>query len=282
MLRRSGLLHGLVGLLALAVSTANGQDYQTKPPTPYGMPADRGPSFEPPAAKSDWMAYPRPAYCCGPVGGHGPIGTELYLRSGVSFPIAGGVYRDALNPGWVIQGGGRVLLFDPPQHRAWYLDLSISNIRNDGQDPATRVPLSILVQTGTNPITNQPIIQLVNFGQGGVPGVGLRDLNRTFVNAAVGRFAYFDGWLGDVWRIGVDVGGRWGAARGSLEEAPNRTGVIYGAFVGFQLDASLPVEGVRFDWGIRGEYSYTWMDILQANNADLQDLNLLLNVGVHY
>src|SRR5262245_61847190 len=40
---------------------------------------------------SDWIAYPRGCDCCGPVGKHGPIATEVYARSGISWLTGGGV-----------------------------------------------------------------------------------------------------------------------------------------------------------------------------------------------
>src|SRR5690242_12217699 len=53
-----------------ATSTGATQDDRSGPPVV-------GPGISP------WLAYGR-CDCCGPVGGHGPLFTEAYLRSGVS------------------------------------------------------------------------------------------------------------------------------------------------------------------------------------------------------
>src|SRR5262249_3695160 len=50
--------------------------------------------------------------CHGPVGGNGPVGWEVYLRSGVSLPFGGGALTSRLDPGWIIQGGARSLFFN--------------------------------------------------------------------------------------------------------------------------------------------------------------------------
>src|SRR5437879_2606956 len=52
--------------------------------------------------------------CCGPVGKNGPIAYEWYLRAGPSLPLGGtGGLANTVETGWLIQGGGRSLFFNP-------------------------------------------------------------------------------------------------------------------------------------------------------------------------
>src|SRR5437660_7664511 len=77
---------------------------------------------------SRWITGPA-CDCCGPFGDR-TLGYEIYLRNGVSLPFGSGVLAKDLDPGWVIQGGARVLIFDAPKLAAWTVDLSVSNINN--------------------------------------------------------------------------------------------------------------------------------------------------------
>src|SRR5262245_33710638 len=61
---------------------------------------------------SPWLAYPRGPVCCGPRG-DGPIGSELYIRGGISLPLGGSLLPRTLETGWTIGGGARVMLFNP-------------------------------------------------------------------------------------------------------------------------------------------------------------------------
>src|SRR5262249_5357488 len=76
-----------------------------------------------PLGWSSWLRYPRSPGCCGPVGGDGPIGSEVYLRTGASFALGDGVLADAADVGWAIRGGGRSLFFNPARDAAWTADL---------------------------------------------------------------------------------------------------------------------------------------------------------------
>jgi hypothetical protein len=45
----------------------------------------------------------------------------------------------------------------------------------------------------------------------------------------------------------------------------------------------IPCHCCVFTAGIRTEYGYTWCDILQSQNrTDVQDINLLITVGVRF
>src|SRR5207245_11528611 len=113
---------------------------------------------------SRWMTYQHPE-CCGNVGCNGPIGTELYVLTGVEIPAEGKIFGHVLETGWVVQGGGRTLLLNPAMDRDWSIDLSISNILNRGQ----RSDIKVSVNQGATPRS-----------------VSIREMNRTYVNAAFG------------------------------------------------------------------------------------------------
>ncbi len=151
-----------------------------------------------------------------------------------------------------------------------------------------------------------------------VPGLPIEALNRTFVNIALGRDWYLfqpahtylsclGGGCGGngcndcgglTWRVGIDGGARYGTAKLDLHgiQAPNattgtemlvgvrhRTDTIAGAFVAVHSDVEYPCGCCTFQAGIRFEWDYTWMDILQEqNNTDVQDLNLLFTLGARF
>jgi hypothetical protein len=138
----------------------------------------------------------------------------------------------------------------------------------------TRFPLSVL--DGTTRI---------DFGKGGVPGVTIQSLNRTFVNLGPGREWYLFGSAfapGNKVRIGVDGGGRWGSARMELHEFHHRTDTIAGLYAAAHADLEIPCSPCCvFYAGLRVEWDYTWMDILQRT-SDIQDINALANFGVRW
>lgn len=257
------------------------QTYPTTPPLQeYGTPLP-GPNANapPPITPSEWILYRRPD-CCGPVGGHGPIHTELYARSGISFPFGGGVYGRSLGPGWVAQGGARVLFFNQPMSHAWFLDVSVSNVYNRERIHNTTVPMSFVVPGGVG----QPP-RRINFGQGGVPPVTLRSLNRTFFNFGGGKMWYLNdpndptSWH---WRLGFDVGGRYGSGRARFVEVRKTSHPLYGTYAAIQGDVEIPCGRCNFIGGLRTEWDYTWTSILQSNNANFQEINLLFHFGVRY
>jgi hypothetical protein len=244
-------------------------------PTP-GQPGPTGPPT--------YQTYPRPAGCCGPVGGDGPIGTELYLRGGVAFNLnSTGNLARALQNGWVIDAGARSLFFDPDMAAAWAVSYGVRNVSNHGNRGDIKFPLNVLVP-GADANT---VPAAVHFGQGGVPGVTVRDLNRTFLNLGGGR----DWWLwgtatncdGPLWRVGFDVGGRYGSARVELNELRHRSDVIGGVWAALHSEVEYPCGCGVFVAGLRLEWSYTWSDIMQIqNDSDIMELNLLLNFGLRF
>ena len=263
-------------LAVLGVCLVQAQDYRVAPGgLQPGMPLDPT-QVLPPAPQegvpplqvagpglSRWLTYQRPE-CCGNVGCDGPIGAELYVLTGVEIPAEGKIFGHVLETGWVVQGGGRTLFFNPAMDRDWNIDLSISNVFNRGQRSDIKVPLTL----------------------GTTRNVSIRELNRTYVNAAFGREWYFyrppDAWI-HCWRIGLSGGGRLGSEKLELNEIAHRTDVIGGMFAGLSSDVEIPCGCCTFLAGMRAEWGYNWADILQhQNSSDLQDVNILFTAGVRF
>jgi hypothetical protein len=233
---------------------------------------------------SDWITYPRAPGCCGPVGGNGPIGSEIYVRSGLSFPINGAVFGNVLQTGWAIEGGGRALFFNPAVDAAWTVDLGVSNFNYNAHKPEPRFPLFDVPSRSTNAVgqtVNNPVPRL---------DVSVASLNQTFANVAIGREWYLlgradchDGNGGLLWRVGFDAGGRWGSAKVDLNEIRHLTHAVGGIFVAVHSDVEVPCGCCIFQAGIRGEYDDTWSDVLQRqNDANLQTLNVMITLGVRF
>ncbi|MGH7173518.1 MAG: hypothetical protein ACRELG_24825 [Gemmataceae bacterium] len=261
--------------------------------TPEGIAIDEGSPAPPPFVpvplglpSSPYLRYPRSPCCCGPVGKCGPIGSEVFIRSGVVFPIGGGIFNQYLNTGWDIEGGGRLYLFNPPSTAAWTVTLGVSNIfarSGDANQPITlyRVPVHTLSATAITSAAT--IVQ--------VPEVTatVSTLNMTFVNAGFGR----DWWLlGSAdpgqqhawnWRVGFDNGGRWGSAKVEFNELQHHTDVVGGLYTAIHSNIEHPFRcGILFA-GVRLEYNYIWTSLLQdQNDGDFSSLNLLFQLGVRF
>src|SRR5438132_6528109 len=171
--------------LALAVFGATAARAQERLPAPLTMepatasssaPAEATPTpaSQPHGTLSSWVTYARPG-CCGPMGCNGPIGYELFLRTGVSLPASGPIFGHTLETGWDIEGGVRSLFFNPAMDRDWSIDLSINNILNRGQRSDITFPYNILQ-------TNQTTGALSTLT---IPA-SIRELNRTDVNVGLG------------------------------------------------------------------------------------------------
>ncbi len=277
----------------LVVSATQAQPYSTPSPA---LPESSGPAFgqvpapPPPAPPAppvpdDWILYRKCETCCGPMGGNGPLRSELFLNNGVSFPIGGDYFGRNLLEGWDITGGGRLMLFDNSMTSAWLLELSGTNINNQARSGASPTPLSVLVRN------NVGQLERINFGVNGVPGAVVRDLNRTFVNLAVGKDWWVSGPAGGCgygscegnwnWRWGVDVGGRYGTGRATFINIHEESDVMEGVFAGIHADVEIPCGCCVFTGGLRAEWSYTWSDVLRRSD-DIQEINFLFTVGVRY
>jgi hypothetical protein len=235
---------------------------------------------------SSWILNPR-GDVRGPVGGNGPIRIEFFLRSGIDFPVGGSRYMETLQNGWTIAGGIRSLFFTTAGDSAWAFDVGVLNTFNHGKRPDIQFPLTILVPPSTNNVIGGNANKVVNFGTDpGVPGVTTEGLNRTYFTLGMGKE-----WFGKLaflpqcwnWRCGVDGGGRYGCESMGFNEIRHRTDTIGALYAAIHSDIEMPCNCAMLFVGLRLEYAYTWADILQSTtNADVQDLNLLFNVGLRY
>ncbi len=229
------------------------------------------------AGLSDWITYDRP--CCDePADGVYSLGSEFYFRVGPTFPIGGQTLSRALQNGWMLQGGGRFLLFNPVRTKAWVVDAGISTHFNDADEPTARFTITDFI------INADGTTQRVVFGQAGIPGVTIRSYNRTFANLGFGRewYIFQPEWSeGNKWRVGADIGGRYGSSSIRLNEIQRRTDVVGAVYTAIHTDYEIPCGCCTWMGGIRGEWAYTWSDILQQT-SDLMDLSLLFNIGFRY
>jgi hypothetical protein len=258
---------------------------ESTPPGPVG-PGPLPPSLGPLETPNSWLTYPRPCNCCGPLGGNGPIGSELYVRTGVNVPIGGGAFGNGtgvLDTGWAIQGGARVLFFDPDRERAWTADLGVLNINNNSIDRTHVFPLRNIPARVTPPGSLTPTTTIVPEIDVTVAG-----LNQTYGVFTVGREWWLLGsgsntYNGLSWRVGIDGGGMYGTAKIDFNEIRHRTDVLGGLTVSLHSDLEYPYGCVIFQAGFRAEYSYIWNDLLQEQTrSDIQYLNFMGTLGIRF
>src|SRR5205807_37953 len=101
-----------------------------------------------------------------------PILSELYIRTGGSFPLGGKIMGELIGDGWSIGGGARALFFNAARDAAVTFDAGITTTTNQS-DSDRQIPLSVLLPNAAGTVSR------VNFGTGGVPGVTLRRFNQT-------------------------------------------------------------------------------------------------------
>jgi hypothetical protein len=267
---------------------------------------------------SEWLIYPRAPGCCGPIGKCGPIGAEIYLRGGLVFPFGGGALQHSLLDGWDIDGGARVLFFDPERTSAWTMSLGVSNIYTPGRKDAPTVTLTnvkgvVVLPTSSSTqaaisqaatalrqagfpasVVQQIVNQITPASTQAVPvtfptqSATLADYNQTFFNLAGGRTWYLigsgdPGYNGCSWRVGCEGGGRYGTSKANFDEIRHRTDVIGGLFAALYTDLEVPCKCGILQAGFRWEYNYIWGDILQQQNpGDFQSFNLLGTIGIRF
>lgn len=259
------LLHAQTPLVLPTVRDSSPVALTADAPTASILPSD-APAYPPTAAGGSCAAGG--PNCCGPIGAHGPVGTDIYFRTGPSFIVSQTTFGKSLRTGYEFMGGGRTLLFNQSGSRACTFDLGVSYTYNDGR------PESI-------------------FNFNGAP-VTLRGLNRTAVSFAMGKEWYLlgagsvDGHDGTTLSIGGDLGARWGTASLDMNIANTVNGYlqtrdVYAAgFTGLNLNLEVPMGAWAFLAGVRGEYSYTNMNLIRTAQCSLHDINVLLTVGVRY
>ena len=215
--------------------------------------------------------------CCGPVGAHGPVGDETYIRTGISIPFGKGLLADAMNAGWTTSVGSKTLLFNDSGTAAWVLDPHFTFAYNNaGGDH-----LGFLRRdTGGR--------------RGGVEEiVTVRNLIRYSAGLGLGRdwYSNMPGFVGGRWdafyNYGVDGGGRWGT--GHDDDQPiadpggyRRSRDVFGqAFVGGHYNLNIPFGGWTLVAGGRVEVGYTFSD-LYPTGGNFWEVNLLFNLGFRY
>lgn len=265
-------------------SAGNAQQPTDQPvfPPPSPLAVNGTPEQSPPPGAaytgglSDWILYRRD--CC--KGRHGnltPLYTELFLESGPSIPVGGMTLSRELKTGWSILGGARALFFNESQTCAWVVEGHIINTNESGGAQNTQFPLTFF----PNGVRSD---EVVFEGVAGRKTFSIQNSNRTLVGAGLGRDWYL--WRpadreGRMWRVGVDAGGRYGSHRINLSEFGHLTDVVGGMYAGAHAAMEIPLRSLTLRAGVRFEWAYTWSDILQRT-SDVQDLNLLLTVGVRY
>jgi hypothetical protein len=270
-----------VVLTLAALGAVRGQEGSPAPAPetlPQPAPAPSGEVLPAPSVltspMSSWIVHNQ-ANCCEPFGGDGPINMELYIQTGPSIPVAGGILHHIMETGWDVRGGGRSMFFNPEVDAAWTVDLSLFYIYNHAR-PNPKVPI---VTTAGSTTPGQPA------GPGVTIQATLRDLNRTFVNGALGREWYLNapanaaGWK---WRAGFDMGGGIGSGLVDFVELRHKTDTIYDVLISLHTDLEIPWGCCTFTYGFRAEWDYTWSDLIQRNNGQLQDVNLLVSLGVRF
>ncbi|MEY4612175.1 MAG: hypothetical protein RL179_148 [Planctomycetota bacterium] len=281
---------GLVGLLI-------DQGWAQDPSAGYGTPtpssidslidSDNQSSSATPtrATLSEWILYPRDAGCCGPTGNckSGPILLETYFRTGPEFTVGGGVFNNVLETGWNVGGGGRSLFFNPEATKAWVIDLGVSNTHynSNNRNPAVSLfNLPYLDRSGQFGIGVNRAITIP------AVDVGIISLNTTFVNLSGGKEYYLRGDAfnkDNSWRIGGDIGGRYGSGKTEFVGFPNLKDTIGAVFLSIHSDLQIPFGKVNLISGIRLEWDYIWNGVLQSqNNSDLSNISLLYNGGIQF
>jgi hypothetical protein len=239
-----------------------------------------------------WITYDRPG-CCGPMGGNGPIGWEYYLRNGVNIPTGNNILQNSLNPGWFTEIGARSLFFNAANTAAWTADVGVGYQYNNAGGPDH--VFNVLFPFNVQNFAVFPPTTTLTFAP--VP-VTIRDYQRAFV-AVAGGFEVYPGQPaycpGTHFRVGADVGGRYGASRLELNDLgnPNIVGYrrlydVYGAVtLSVHADVEIPITACTwFVAGFRAEWDYNWTDILHDaaphQSANLADINLLLTAGFRF
>lgn len=253
------------------------------------------PSLPPGSVTSPWCGgSPAGANCCGPVGANGPVVYEIYARTGPNILVGEAGFTGPLKNGWTVAAGGRSLFLDKSGDAAWVLDFGLGYTYNKGD-------LETLLQAQVNP-------RLIGKQQSADQAAGrtstitldttlpsvVRRLMRTTVNYSLGRDWWLNGpgYVGaeQGWnnRIGFDVGGRWGTAHVDLfpqtgdVDYLRRQGITHSVYLGGHWNTEVPMGAWILFGGVRAEWGKTWTNLIPPNDGDLQDVNLLLTLGVRF
>lgn len=281
-----------LGILGIFGNRSWGQDpsagYGTPTPSSIGSLNDsdnQSPTINPTRATlSEWILYPRDAGCCGPTGKckSGPILLETYFRTGPEFTVGGGTFNNVLQTGWNIGGGARSLFFNAEADQAWVVDLGISNTRYNSNNREQNIQLFNLPYLDRSGEFGIGVNRAITLN----PTVGIISLNTTFVNLSGGKEYYLRGDAfnkDNSWRIGGDVGGRYGSAKTEFVGFPSLEDTVGAVFLSIHSDLQIPFGKVNLIAGLRLEWDYIWNNVLQSqNNSDLSNISLLYNGGIQF
>jgi hypothetical protein len=297
------IVGGWIGRTAAQTPDVSGQQPPETLPVPTAPPTSPLPAIMPPPSQipamqaglppgsvpDPWITYERPG-CCGPIGADGPIDSELYARTGPSIMTGPSIIRRSENTGWLSEFGARALLFNKDTTAAWIAEGGIDYSYNRGHGGDDVFPL--LVPFSTTNLLGQTTSRVSPVQ------VSIRDYKRTAFRLEGGRDWYVGQPAycpGSHWRIGGDIGGRWGTSRLELNDVSipgtptfRHVSDVYGSLVlSIHSDLEIPIGACSwFVAGVRTEWAYNWSDILRnafpRQTSDTQDIALLLTIGVRY
>jgi hypothetical protein len=253
--------------------------------TPPTQPAPPGVvSGLPPGAYASPWTGDKPG-CCGPLGG-GPIGYELYVETGPNIIGHNSQLGAVLHTGWMVGVGTRSFLFNTDANAAWTLNLGISYTFNRA-DQSTQL---IVVNKGSSSTVNGTTQTTPPTPQQFV----LRDLDRTSFNFGIGRdwwiwgpgaSGYESGWN---WRIGPEIGGRWGTAHVDMIPLNVQNGyfrrqdVYHSIYGGVHSNVEVPIGSWIWFSGVNIQYGYDWTNLIPPLSAGLGNVNLMMTTGVRF
>src|SRR5262249_47580169 len=157
-----------------------------------------------------------------------------------------GIFHNVTGAGYMFSTGARTLFFNPVGSAAWTVEYGLDYIYNNGKNDKAEFDV---------------------FGV----FVNIRETHRAGVHLAGGRewYLYAPAYQpGRNWRVGLDVGGRWGYERANfnlIAEDPatatvpidfGRRGDVFGdVIIAFHSDIEWPIDGCRSLFaGVRAEW----------------------------
>lgn len=225
------------------------------------------------------------ANCCGPVGANGPIAYEVYAHTGPNFIIGGGSeFSGAAGFGWRVGGGGRTLFLNPAADAAWVAGAGINYIYNGADESRVFDVFARRPRDQNNMLLGPDQLQPFY----------LRGVTRAGVTYAVGRDWFLNGPAvtgGDTgWnsRVGVDIGGRYETVRVDLvpiaarDSYFRRVGIAHTLTVGAHWSTEVPMGAWIGFAGVRAEYGHMWSNVIPPQDGNLQDISVLLTLGVRF
>lgn len=254
------------------------------------------------SVESPWCgATPAGAYT-NPIGGNGPVTYELLGYTGPSMPVLGGVLNNRLNVGWVVGTDARTLFFNQTHDAANVLIFGYTYTFNKGRnDVANGIDVATPRQRqAINPDTGFPQFDGNGnpvFERNPIDGLArytVRSFQRQSFNFGVGRDWWLNGpaYVGAAsesnWRFGADLGGRWGTGHIDLVPLNNRenylrrAGVYHGFYAGTSIQYERTFGNTILYTGLRVQWAYNWMNYVLPQDGDMQDVNILMTLGVRF